>query len=168
MLSHEKMVIITLPFQPGAPGGPGAEGSVLQALPGFPWEEQASEDTARPWPVRQRPSHGLYLHLAGKEALQVLTATHTGGPSCFCVTLVCRGSGVSRPCVDRAAAGGSRPAAPRFPDRLLSGTVLPWNGPEGPLPRAPCFSALLRLNFCPWSEESVGPRGCSQPGPGHS
>lgn len=70
--------------------------------------------------------------------------------------------------MDRAAAGGSRPAAPRLPDSLLACTVLPWNGPEGPLPGARCFSALSRLNLCPWNEESVGPRGCSQLGPGHS
>lgn len=48
---------------------------------------------AHPRPVLQRPSHGLYLHLAGKEALQVLTANHTGGPSCFCITLTVPGLG---------------------------------------------------------------------------
>lgn len=84
MFSPKKMVIITCPL---VPGGLRAEGSVFRALPRFPWQEQASEDrghTAKtlPWPVSP-PGR--------KEALKVLTANHTWGLSCFCITLAVPG-----------------------------------------------------------------------------
>ena len=101
---------------------------------------------------------GLYLHLAGMEALTVLTANHTRGLICFCVALAVPGLGGEQAVCRQSSSWRPRPAAPRLPDRLLSLQSWPWNGPEGPLPRAPCFSTLSRLNLCPCHEES-GPKG---------
>ena len=67
----------------------------------------------------------------------MLTANHTWGLSYCCVALAVPGLGGEQAVCRQSSSWRLRPAAPRLPDRLLSGTVLPLEGPRGPAAQGP-------------------------------